>query len=197
MITLLRRRILTCLGVVVANLALPLAAAGQPAQGEAVVAWPVTLTPSWFDPSTAPPQITAFGMLYAVHDALLRPLPGQRIGNSLAESWTESADGRTYEFKLRRGLRFHNGDPLTAEDVKFSFERYQGAGAKALQERVQQVEMIDPLTVRFHLREPWTSSRSTAPRPRPPASSSRSGISRKSATRASRSTPSAQDPTGS
>ena len=153
--TLLRRRILTCLGVVVTGLALPLAAAAQPAQGEAVVAWHVTLTPSWFDPSTAPPQITAFGMLYALHDALLRPLPGQRIGNSLAESWTESADGRTYEFKLRRGLRFHNGDRLTAEDVKFSFERYQGAGAKALQERVQQVEVIDPLTVRFHLKEPW------------------------------------------
>ena len=35
-----------------------------------------------------------------------------------------------YEFKLREGLRFHNGDPCTAEDVKFSFERYQGVGAR-------------------------------------------------------------------
>ena len=94
-------------------------------------------------------------MLYAIHDALLRPLPGQKIGASLAETWTESHDGLVYEFKLRRGLKFHDGDPVTADDVKFSFERYNGAGAKALRERVQQVEVVDPLTVRFQLKEPW------------------------------------------
>ena len=131
------------------------AAAGQRRPGEATVAWHVTLAPSWFDPSTAPPQITAFGMLYAIHDALLRPLPGQRIGRSLAEAWTESHDGRVYEFKLRRGLKFHNGEPVTAEDVKFSFDRYNGVGARAFRERVQHVEVVDPLTVRFQLTEPW------------------------------------------
>src|SRR5260370_20334858 len=83
-------------------------------------------------------------MLDAIHDALVRPYPGQRMGNSLAESWRESPDGRVYEFTLRRGLKFHNGDALTAEDVKFSFERYKGAGAKELQARVQQVEVVDP-----------------------------------------------------
>jgi peptide/nickel transport system substrate-binding protein len=128
---------------------------GDPRPGEAVVAWHVTLAPSWLDPSTAPPQITAFGMLYAIHDGLLRPLPGQRVGASLARTWTESADGRAYEFKLRAGLKFHNGDPVTADDVKFSFERYRGAGARALQERVEKVEVIDTVTVRFVLREPW------------------------------------------
>src|SRR5688572_15410315 len=135
--------------------AIPAAAVGQPAAGEVVAAWHVTIAPSWFDPSTAPPQIAPFGVLYAIHDALLRPLPGQKIGNSLAESWTESADGRVFEFRLRRGLKFHNGDPITAEDVKFSFDRYRGAGARALQERVRKVEVVDPLTVRFHLHEAW------------------------------------------
>jgi peptide/nickel transport system substrate-binding protein len=77
------------------------------------------------------------------------------MGNSLAESWTESPDGLVYEFKLRRGLKFHNGDPVTTEDVKFSFERYKGAGAKELHTRVRQVEIVDPLVVRFHLKEPW------------------------------------------
>src|SRR5438445_225346 len=129
---------------------------GQPTPaGEAVMAWPVTIAPTWFDPSTAPPQITPFGMLYALHDALVRPLPGQKMGNSLAESWTESPDGLTYAFKLRRDLKFHNGDPVTAEDVKFSFERYKGAGARELTARVRQVEIVDALTVRFHLKEPW------------------------------------------
>ena len=58
---------------------------------DAVMAWHVTISPSWFDPSTAPPQITPFGMLYAIHDALVRPYPGQKMGPSLAESWQESA----------------------------------------------------------------------------------------------------------
>ncbi len=122
---------------------------------QAVMAWHVTIAPSWFDPSTAPPQITPFGILYALHDALVRPYPGQKMGPSLAESWKESPDGKVYEFKLRPGLKFHNGDALTTEDVKFSFERYRGAGAKTLQEHVVRVEVVDPLVVRFHLREPW------------------------------------------
>ena len=134
-------------------------AAPAPAQtapsGEAVMAWHVTIAPSWFDPSTAPPQITVFGILYALHDGPVRSLPGQKIGASLAESWSESPDGLVYEFKLRRGLKFHNGDPLTTEDVKFSFERYKGAGAREMQERVRQVEIVDPLVIRFHLKEPW------------------------------------------
>ena len=86
---------------------------------------------------------------------LVRPMPGQKIGNSLAESWTASPDGLVYEFKLRQGLHFHNGDPCTAEDVKFSFERYKGGGATELRANVQRVEVVDPLTVRFHLNEPW------------------------------------------
>ena len=130
------------------------AAAAAPS-GRAVMAWHVTVSPSWFDPSTAPPQITPFGMLYAIHDALVRPYPGHKMGPSLAESWKESPDGKTYEFKLRPGLKFHNGDPVTTEDVKFSFERYKGASAKVLQEHVAQVEIVDPLVVRFHLKAPW------------------------------------------
>src|SRR5437667_1822760 len=124
--------------------------------GEVIIAWHCTRAPTWFDPSTAPAQITPFGMLFAFHDALVRPLPGKgKMSPSLAESWSESADGLVYEFKLRRDLKFHNGDPITTEDVKFSFERYRGAGAKEIQTRVRQVEIVDPLTVRFHLTEPW------------------------------------------
>ncbi len=132
------------------------AGAAPPAPaGQITVAWHVTIAPSWFDPSTAPPQITPFGILYAIHDALVRPYPGQKMGPSLAESWKESPDGKTYEFTLRAGLKFHNGDPVTTEDVKFSFERYKGAGAKVLQAHVTSVEIVSPLVVRFHLKEPW------------------------------------------
>ena len=148
------RLVLGTLAMAGAVLGAPLRGPAEP-QGEVALAWHVTIAPAWFDPSTAPPQITPFGILYALHDALVRPLPGQRMGASLAESWKESADGLTYEFKLRRGLRFHNGDPLTTEDVKWSFERYRGAGAHELHSHVRQVEIVDPLTIRFHLTAPW------------------------------------------
>ncbi len=133
----------------------PPPSAAQTPAGEVTVSFHVTLAPSWFDPSTAPPQITPFGVLYAIHDALVRPLPGQKMAASLAESWTESPDGLVYEFKLRRGLKFHNGDALTTDDVKWSFERYQGAGARELRARVRQVEVVDPTVIRFHMKEPW------------------------------------------
>jgi peptide/nickel transport system substrate-binding protein len=133
------------------------AAADKPApSGRAVMAWHVTISPSWFDPSTAPPQITPFGMLYAIHDALVRPYPGHKMGSSLAESWSESDDGFVYEFKLRPNLKFHNGDPLTTEDVKFSFDRYKGAAAGILHQHVKEVEIVDSRVVRFHLNAPWS-----------------------------------------
>ena len=141
--------------LVTAALAFGAAAPAIGQSGEMTMAWHVTLAPTWFDPSTAPPQITPFGMLYALHDALVRPLPGSKMAPSLAESWTESPDGKVYEFKLRRGLKFHNGEPVTAEDVKFSYDRYKGAGASEMRARVLRVEIFDPLTVRFHLKEPW------------------------------------------
>jgi len=120
-----------------------------------LVAFNFTISPSWFDPAETPAQIIPFGILYALHDAMVRPLPGERMAPALAASWTESPDGRVYEFTLRQGLRFHNGDPCTTEDVQYSFARYKGAGAKELQAKVQRIEVVDPLTIRFHLHEPW------------------------------------------
>src|SRR5438045_255018 len=117
--------------------------------------WHVTSAPACSCPPSAPAQITPFGMLYAIHDALVRPYPGQKMGPSLAESWEESEDGKTYEFRLRQGLTFHNGDPVTTQEVRCSCERYKGTGAKPLKEHVKEVEIVDPRVVRFHLKEPW------------------------------------------
>src|SRR3954452_19503641 len=111
-------------------------AAAEAPSGRIVIAYHVTISPTWFDQSLAPPQITPFGILYALHDALVRAYPGTKMGPALAEAWHESDDGLTYEFKLRPNLTFHNGDPITAEDVKFSFDRYKGASATELKERV-------------------------------------------------------------
>jgi peptide/nickel transport system substrate-binding protein len=73
----------------------------------------------------------------------------------LAESWEESRDHLAYTFTLRKNARFHNGEAVTADDVKFSFERYKGASAKLLKDKVKQVEVLGPAQVRFVLHEPW------------------------------------------
>ncbi|MGH8055821.1 MAG: ABC transporter substrate-binding protein, partial [Candidatus Entotheonellia bacterium] len=147
--------VLAVLWVVFAALPSPNPLATAAPAGEMVLAWHVTIAPAWFDPAETPSQITPFGLLHALHDALVRPLPGEKMGNALAESWTESPDGLVYEFKLRKGLKFHNGDPFTADDVKFSFERYRGTSAKEMQRKVKAVEIVDPYQVRFRLHEPW------------------------------------------
>src|SRR5262245_4551072 len=123
--------------------------------GQITFAVHVSLAPTWFDPAETPGVITPFLMLYALHDALVKPLPSNAWAPSLAESWTASKDGLTYEFVLRKGVKFHNGDPVTAEDVKFSFERYKGSGATTLKARVAAIEVVDPLRVRFRLKQPW------------------------------------------
>ncbi len=107
------RHVLASMAASVLALAAVSLAAPPTPSGQAVMALRVTIAPAWFDPSTAPPQITPFALLHAIHDALVRPLPEQRMGPSLAESWSESPDGLVYEFRLRRGLTFHNGDPVT------------------------------------------------------------------------------------
>lgn len=152
-----RGRLMGLLGVLFLLLATPAArlSAQTGPKGEVTVALHVTIAPAWFDPADNGALITPFILLYALHDAPVRALPGQRLGNSLAESWRESPDGLMYEFILRPGLTFHNGDPCTAEDVKFSFERYKGGGAKEFQSNVKAVEVIDARTVRFHLQQPW------------------------------------------
>ena len=115
----------------------------------------VTLAARWLDPSDTEAFITPFMVLYALHDALVKPMPGGDNTPSLAESWTTSKDGLSYEFVLRKGAKFHNGDPVTADDVKYSFERYHGAAAKLLKDRVREVQIVDPGRVRFQLKEPW------------------------------------------
>src|SRR5690242_21196256 len=79
----------------------------------------ISLAPTWFDPAETPGIITPFMVLYALHDAVVKPMPGQPMGASLAESWSASEDALVYEFTLRENAKFHNGARVTAEDVKF------------------------------------------------------------------------------
>src|SRR5881296_181137 len=123
--------------------------------GEATWALHISLPPSWLDPAETPGIITPFVVIYALHDALLKPMPGDAMTPSLAESWSSGKDGLSYEFVLRKNARFHNGEVVTAEDVKFSFERYRGTNAKLLKDKVREIEVVDAQRVRFRLKEPF------------------------------------------
>jgi len=125
------------------------------AEGQLTWAIHISLAPTWFDPAETPGIVTPFMILYALHDAVAKPMPGKTMAPSLAESWTVSPDGLIYDFILRSGVKFHNGETVTADDVKFSFDRYKGAANKALKDKVRTVQIVDPLRVRFVLKEPW------------------------------------------
>jgi peptide/nickel transport system substrate-binding protein len=148
-----RRALSTVLLLVTLGLTAP--TPGIAAEGQLTWAVHISLAPTWFDPAETPGIVTPFMIMYAIHDAVAKPMPGKTMAPALAESWTTSPDGLTYEFVLRSGVRFHNGETLTADDVKFSFERYRGAANKALKEKVKTVQVVDPLRIRFVLKAPW------------------------------------------
>jgi len=141
--------------VVLLILAVVTPALAAPEPGTMVWGVHVTLVSRWLDPGETEALITPFMVLYALHDALVKPMPGNISTPSLAESWTVSKDGLAYEFVLRKNAKFHNGDPVTADDVKFTFERYKGASARLLKEKVKEVQVVAPNRVRFVLKEAW------------------------------------------
>jgi peptide/nickel transport system substrate-binding protein len=130
-------------------------AVAAPPDGTMVLGLHVTLVSRWLDPGETEGLITPFMVLYALHDALVKPMPAGIMTPSLAESWTVSKDGLSYEFLIRKNAKFHNGDPVTAEDAKFTFERYKGASAKLLKDKVKEVQVVAPNRIRFVLKEPW------------------------------------------
>src|SRR4051812_17744823 len=112
------------LALIISAVALTAPGPAQAQDGTLTIGVHVTLVNRWLDPGEAEALITPFMTLYLLHDALVKPMPGNINAPGLAESWTLSKDGLTYEFVLRKNAKFHDGSPVTAEDVKFSFERY-------------------------------------------------------------------------
>jgi len=98
-----------------------------------------------------------------MYESLLavKPLDGSPVPG-LAERWETSADGLAWTFYLRKGVKFHNGDEMTAEDVKFSVEMFMSKRSKSAQRKrfaraIKSIEVVDPYTVRFNLNTPWPS----------------------------------------
>ena len=181
-----------------AALVLPAPAAAAP-EGTLTFALHFSPVTRWLDPAESESTITPYLLLYALHDALLKPMPGAAAAPSLAESWSLAKDGLSADFTLRPGIKFHNGDPVTAEDVKFSFERYRGGAAKLLKDNVKEIQILEPEPgpLRAARSRGRTSPPSTAPSWRARAGSCRRSTSSASARRASARRRSARAPTSS
>ena len=109
------------------------------------------------EPSTLDPQFNLLGTntsaLRNIYDTLVSRDPALQIRPSLAESW-RAVDETTWEFKLRPGVTFHDGSPLTAEDVRFSIARLPNVQGNPNSyatyiQGIREVQVVDPLTVRF------------------------------------------------
>jgi peptide/nickel transport system substrate-binding protein len=124
-------------------------------EGTLTIAMHFTPVSRWLDPAEGESTITPYLILYALHDGLLKPMPGSGSAPSLAQSWSMAKDGLSAEFTLRPGIKFHNGEPVTSDDVKFSFERYRGGAAKILRDTMKEIQTPAPNRVRFVFREPW------------------------------------------
>ncbi len=150
---MIARRLAVCAALSLLALVSPSGA--RAAEGELRWGLHVTLAAKWLDPAETEAFNTPYMIMYAVHDALVKPMPAGMTTPSLAESWKESPDHLTYTFTLRKNAKFHDGSPVLPEDVKFSWDRYKGASATLLKEKVKEVQLPGGNQVRFVLKEPW------------------------------------------
>ncbi len=130
--------------------------AAQAAKTDLTIA--LQLEPPHLDPTSAAAGAIDSVLYSNVFEGLTRFMSDGSVVPGLAESWEISEDGKTYTFKLREGVTFHDGTEMTAEDVKFSLDRARGEDSanaqKALFEGIESVEVVDPLTVKVTLAAP-------------------------------------------
>src|ERR1041384_6165904 len=111
----------------------------------------MTLEPPGLDPTSAAAAAIAEVTLYNIYETLTKINEDGSTSPLLAESWTASPDLKTYTFKLRKGVKFHNGEPFNSAAVKFSFERNAAPNStnkdKSLYQAFEKVETPDADTV--------------------------------------------------
>ena len=119
-------------------------------KGSMVLAWHTNIASRWLDPQQHDGAATPDNFLNALHDGLIKNR-GEKLYDylALAERFDFAEDARSATFQLRQGIKFHNGAPVTPEDVKWSYENYKGAWAKVLQSDTEKVTVVDDRTVRF------------------------------------------------
>jgi len=113
--------------------------------------------PTYLDPAVGS-DFSSSSSFVNLYDSLVYPTPSGDAKPHVAERWDASADGLTWTFYLRKGVKFHDGSELTAEDVAFSMDRLIAIGegyGYLFAGEVEKSEAVDKYTVRFHMSEPF------------------------------------------
>ena len=141
------------------NIALPLALAGSTLMAPAWAQRPkdsvvlaMVLEPPGLDPTVAAAAAIGEVVHYNVFEGLTKIAPDGAVTPLLAENWSHTPDGKTYAFRLRKGVKFSDGKALDAAAVKFTFERAKAVGStnkakKAVFDNISSVAAPDPHTV--------------------------------------------------
>jgi peptide/nickel transport system substrate-binding protein len=126
------------------------------ANGRLVLAWHTNIAARWLDPQQHDGTATPDNFINALHDGLIKNSGTQKFDHlALAERYDFAEDAKSCTFVLRSGLKFHDGTPVSAQDVKWSFEHYRGAWKGVLSKRAKDIEIVGDNTVRFHFDEPF------------------------------------------
>jgi peptide/nickel transport system substrate-binding protein len=155
--SLTRRRVLQTAALTAGALAIPLVRpAGAAPQGKMVLAWHTNIASRWLDPQQHDGTASPDNFLFALHDGLIKNFRDRKYDHlALAEHFDFPEDAKSATFRLRAGLKFHDGSPITTADVKWSYENYRGASAKALHEKTKAIKVVDDRTIRFEFTEPF------------------------------------------
>src|SRR6202047_5260979 len=152
---LTRRKLLRTAALVTTALATPFvrstrAAATITPKGKMVLAWHTNIAARWLDPQQHDGTASGDNFLMALHDALIKNFREVRYDHpALAERFEFAEDAKSATFRLRPDIKFHDGMPVTPEDVKWSYEHYRGASGEVFHEKTQGGEIIDDRTVRL------------------------------------------------
>src|SRR3954462_15028064 len=135
----------------------PASSAGsvQP-KGKMVLAWHTNIASRWLDPQQHDGTASPDNFLFALHDALIKNFRERKYDHlALADKFDFPEDAKSATFRLRAGLKFHDGSPITMEDVKWSYENYRGSSAKVLHDKTKGIKIVDDRTIRFDFTEPF------------------------------------------
>ena len=155
-----RRRVLTT-ALATTALTIPFVRRVQAAvsvvpKGKMTLAWHTNIASRWLDPQQHDGTATPDNFLMVNQDALIKNFREQRYDHlALAEKFDFAEDGKSATFQLRAGIKFHDGSPVTPEDVRWSYEHYHGASATLLQEKTHAIDIVNDRTVKFSFTEPF------------------------------------------
>jgi peptide/nickel transport system substrate-binding protein len=157
--TLTRRRVLKT--ATLATMAAPFAHRARAAEkmvpsGSTVLAWHTNIAPRWLDPQQHDGSATPDNFLMVVQDALIKNYKEKLYDHlALADRFDFAEDARSATFRLREDIKFHDGSPVTPDDVKWSYEHYHGAWAEALHDETDRIKILDKRTVQFEFKRPF------------------------------------------